>query len=96
MDKLRTPSDLAGEFKRLHHQRGLTGVELAKRAGRSRDILHRLEQNGEVSVAALMDFLRASGLAMQLVNAGLPTAQEMRQKFAEDGETDEGGDGDTA
>ena len=69
----------------------LKAVHVAERAKRSRDTLHRLESGKDVTVAALMDILRATGLAIQIVPAGLPTMEQMRAMFADDGDGD--GDG---
>ena len=57
---------------------------MAARAGRSRDILYRLERGEDVTVSALMDFLRALGLSLSLQPAGLPTLEEMQRRFAGD------------
>lgn len=53
-------------------------------SGRSRDLLHRLETEGEVTTAALLDVLRAMGYTLRLEKTGLPSLEEMRARFAED------------
>jgi len=47
-------------------------------------ILHRLERGEDITLSSLFDILRACGLSLQLVSAGLPTLAEMRQRFSQD------------
>lgn len=84
MDTLRLPTDLGAALKAYRQQHGLTAVDVAARAGRSRDILYRLERGEDVTVSALMDILRALGLSLSLQPAGLPTLDEMQRRFAAD------------
>jgi HTH-type transcriptional regulator / antitoxin HipB len=90
MDKLRLPQDLGRAIREHRRSRKLKAVEVARHAGRSRDVLHRLEQGGDVSVASLMDLLRAMDLCIRLEPAGLPTLEEMQRRFGAD--DDEGDD----
>ena len=84
MDKIRLPQDLGVALRQARKAVGLSATEVAKRSGRSRDVLHRLERGEDVTLSSLFDILRASGLSLQLVPAGLPTLAEMRQRFAQD------------
>jgi HTH-type transcriptional regulator/antitoxin HipB len=84
MDKLRLPQDLGAALRQARKAAGLTATEVAQRSGRSRDVLHRLERGDDVNLSSLFDILRACGLSLQLVSAGLPTLAEMRQRFAQD------------
>lgn len=84
MDILRLPVDLGAALKAHRQQKGLTAVDVAARAGRSRDILYRLERGEDVTVSALMDILRALDLSLSLQPAGLPTLDEMQRRFASD------------
>jgi DNA-binding phage protein len=86
MDKILTPLDLGAAVKEARRSRRLTAVSVAERSARSRDILHRLEQGGDVSVRALLDILSAMDMAIQLVPRGVPSLAEMRKRF---GESDE-------
>ena len=63
---------------------------VANRAGRSRNILHRLERGEDVTVASLFDILRAMGLTVRLESLGMPTLDEMRQRFSADTDGEEG------
>ncbi|MEO7640518.1 MAG: helix-turn-helix transcriptional regulator [Ramlibacter sp.] len=84
MDKIKTLPQLGSAFRKMRIDAGLKPGKIAEHAGRSRDILHRLESGRDVSVSALLDLLRASGHAIQIVPAGLPTMEQMRTLFAED------------
>ncbi len=88
MDTLRLPADLGAALKAHRQHQGLTAVDVAARAGRSRDILYRLERGEDVTVSALFDILRALGLSLSLQSAGLPTLDEMQRRFAEASDDD--------
>ena len=72
MDKLRLPEDLGRAVRQQRRSRKLKAIDIARHAGRSRDVLHRLEQGRDVSVASLMDILRAMDLCIRLEPAGMP------------------------
>jgi transcriptional regulator with XRE-family HTH domain len=84
MDILRTPGDIGAAVRAARLERRLTAVEVARRSGRSRDILHRLENGGDISLRALTDILQAMGCALELRDAGPPTLEEMRARYAVD------------
>lgn len=88
-DKLKTIQDIGRAVKQLRTKHEIKSVEMAERSGRSRDILHRLENGRDVSVSSLLDILRAAGYAIEIVPAGLPTMEQMRQMFAEPEDDDE-------
>lgn len=83
MDKLRTLHDLGGAFAAHRRKATLSATRIAAQARRSREILYRLERGEDLTVSALLDLLRAAGLAITLVPAGLPTLDEMRERFAD-------------
>lgn len=89
MDKIKTNISLGAAFKRIRQEKNLRPTDLSIASGRSRDILYRLEAGKDVSVSALLDILRASGYAIQLVPAGMPTLEEVRAAFANDDEDDD-------
>lgn len=82
-----TPQMLGATFRKMRSDAGLRPSKIAERAGRSRDILHRMEIGRDISVSALLDLLRATGHAIQIVPAGLPTMDQMRSMFKD--ETDD-------
>lgn len=87
MDKLRLPSDLGEAIKRHRKTHKLKSTEISQKAGRSRDILNRLERGEDVTVKSMFDILRAMGLSIRLEPAGMPTLAEMRERFG--GDTDD-------
>ena len=88
MDKIKTPQMLGTAFRTMRSEAGLTPTQIAARSGRSRDILYRLEGGKDISVSALLDLLRATGHAIQIVPAGIPTMEQMRAMFQEDTDDD--------
>jgi hypothetical protein len=81
---IRTLADLGEAVRGARRERGLKAIHVAVQSGRSRDLLHRLETGGDVTTGALLDVLRSMGYTLRLERQGLPTLDEMRQRFAED------------
>ena len=88
MDKIKTTQMLGAAFHKMRSEAGLRPSRIAERAGRSRDILYRLESGKDISVSALLDLLRATGHAIQIVPTGLPTMDQMRAMFQEETDDD--------
>jgi transcriptional regulator with XRE-family HTH domain len=85
-DPIRTLADLGKAVSRARESQGLTATAVARRAGRSRDILYRLERGEDVSASSLLDLLQAMGHQLALVPARLPTLDEARKRFQADDE----------
>jgi HTH-type transcriptional regulator / antitoxin HipB len=83
---IQTLADLGLAVTAARKAAGLTATEVARRAGRSRDILYRLERGEDVSASSLIDLLQAIGQQLSLAPARLPTLDEARARFAEDDE----------
>ena len=83
-DKIRTTLELGDTIKSLRQQHKLKAVAIAEHSGRSRDVLHRLENGQDITVHSLFDILRAMGLCMRIETAGMPTLEEMQARFATD------------
>lgn len=81
-DTIRLPQDLGKAVKNARKELGLKTTEVAKHCGRSRDVLHRLERGDDVTVSSLLAILAAMGLVLRVERAGLPTLQEMTERFA--------------
>jgi len=81
-DIIRTPIELGQAVKRLRRERKLKTIEIAAHAGRSRDVLNRLERGQDITVSALLDLLRGMGLSLSIDHAGMPTLEEMQARFA--------------
>ncbi len=87
-DIIRNPNDLGSAVEAARKASHLTAVELAERAGRARSLLYRLERGEDVTVASLLDLLRAMGLTIRLEPLALPSLAEVRRRFAPDGESE--------
>lgn len=83
-DTIRLPSDLSRTVHQARKASGLKATVIAERAGRARSILYRLERGEDVSVASLLDILRAMGLGLRIEPLGPPTLAEVRRRFAGD------------
>lgn len=81
---IRTLMDLGDAVRSARREQGLKATQVAMQSGRSRDLLHRLETGGDVTTGALLDVLRSMGCTLRLEPLGLPTLEEVRQRFAED------------
>jgi len=84
MDRINNPMDLGRAFRSLRKRLGISGVQLARNSGRSRDVLNRLERGEDVNVSSLLDALRAMGYSIRLEKQGLPTLEEMQAFAARD------------
>lgn len=78
------PSDLGSALKQHRKAHKLRANAISLRSGRSRDTINRLERGGDVTVKSMFDILRAMGLCIRLEPAGMPSMQEMRERFAQD------------
>lgn len=89
-DVIRLLSDLGPTVKKLRRSKRVRAQDLATRAGKSRDTVHRLENGGDVSVSTLLSALAALGYAIEIVSTGVPTLDEMKARFAhlQDGDVD--------
>ena len=88
-DNIRLPDELGSQLRQQREALGLSKSELAKRTGKVREVIYRLEAGQEASVSSLFAVLGALGLKIRLEPAGLPTAAEVARRFAMDDE-DEG------
>jgi DNA-binding XRE family transcriptional regulator len=73
---------LAGDFRALRLRLGWTQLALAKRAGVSRDTIHRLERDGLVELVSLVALLEAMGQQVTFAARPLIRAADMRREFA--------------
>lgn len=84
MHAIRTLEDLGAAVAGLRKAQRLSATSVAAKAGRSRDILYRLERGADVSVSSLLDVLRSIGYQIDLTPARSPTLEEVRDRFADD------------
>ena len=83
---LRTLEDVGQRIAQLRKADRHTATEISRKSGRSRDILNRLERGEDVALSSLVDILQAMGYVLDIRRAGPPTLEEMRERFAPDGE----------
>ena len=83
-DAIRTQIELGEALRAQRKAERLRATAVAQRAGVSRDVLHRMEKGGDVTVSSLMAVLSAMGYVLRIEKQGLPTLEEMRQRFAVD------------
>ena len=88
MDRLKLPADLGQAITQYRADNKLSAVAVARKAGRSRTVLHKLERGDDVTVASLFDILRAMGLCLSLQKTGMPTLDEMQRRFADEDDED--------
>lgn len=83
-DILSLPKDLGEAIHAARKASGLKATDIARRSGRARNVLYRLERGEDVTVASLLDILRAMSLGLRLEPAAPPTLDDVRRRFAED------------
>lgn len=88
-DKTALPADFGAFLRQRRKAARMSVSEVAERAGKSRDVIYRLEKGEDVSSHSLFAVIRALGLSVQLVSAGLPTLEEVRARFANDGDDED-------
>jgi HTH-type transcriptional regulator/antitoxin HipB len=83
-DTIRLPSELGLAISQARKSSHMKATDIAQRSGRARSVLYRLEQGDDVTVASLLDILRAMGLTLRLERLGMPTLEEVQSRFAQD------------
>jgi transcriptional regulator with XRE-family HTH domain len=92
-DIIRLPQDLGRAIREARLAGRMRATTIAERSGRSRNVLYRLERGEDVTVASLLDILRAMGFTLRLERLGMPTLEEVQQRFmADDDDDEEAGD----
>ncbi|MCE4554833.1 helix-turn-helix domain-containing protein [Roseateles cellulosilyticus] len=87
-DGFTLPTDLGAALQRARTEAGLSVTDVAKRAGRVRDVVYRLEKGEEVSLSSLFAVLSVLGLRLSLNHARMPTLDEVRARFSLDSDED--------
>lgn len=82
--QIRLPTDLGSAIAQYRADNKLSAVNIARRAGRSRTVLHNLERGQDVTVRSLFDLLHAMGLCLRVEKAGVPTLEEMKRRFSDE------------
>lgn len=89
---LRLPDELGQAIQARRRALKLSKVELARRAGKVREVIDRLEAGQDSTVSSLLAVLGALGLALRLEPAGLPTADDVARRFQDDDDDDHAAD----
>ena len=84
----RLPDELGRLLRERREALGLSKLELARKAGKVREVVYRLEEGQEASVSSLLAVARALGLVVKLERAGLPSAEEVARRFQDDDDGD--------
>lgn len=88
-DAIRLTTDLGTAIKEAREQAGLSITDVAKQAGRVRDVIYRLEAGEEVSLASLFAVLSVLQLQLRLESVGMPTLEQVQARFNPDADEDE-------
>ncbi|HSI49567.1 MAG TPA: helix-turn-helix domain-containing protein [Ideonella sp.] len=91
-DTIRLPDELGRLLKARREAAGLTKKDLARRAGKVREVIYRLEDGEDVTVSSLLAVLSALGLGLRVEKAGMPSLQEVAARFNDDGDDEGSGD----
>lgn len=83
-DKIRLLDELGHRLREQRVALGLSKSKLAEKSGKVREVVYRLEAGEDTTVSSLMAVLGALGLALRLESVGLPSANEVAQRFQED------------
>lgn len=81
---IRLPDELGAQLREHRKALKMSKSELAKKAGKVREVVYRLESGDDTTVSSLMAVLGALGLSLRLERVGLPSAQEVARRFQED------------
>lgn len=87
-DTILLAADAGAAIRRYRLAKGMSMVDLARLAGRSRDTLHRLEAGEDVSMSTFLAFAHVLGCGVALAPTGLPSMREMTRRFAADDDDD--------
>lgn len=83
-DKIRLPAELGMEIQQHRKAGRMKATDIAARSGRARNVLYRLERGEDVTVGSLLDILRAMNLAIRLESLGMPSLEEVQQRFGQE------------
>lgn len=75
-DKVQRPEDIGRRMQERRQALGMSKSELARRAGRVREVIYRLEGGEDCTVASVLAVLAALGLTLKLEPPGLPKTNE--------------------
>lgn len=80
-DVIRMSADLGVALRRAREAAGMSITEVARKAGRVRDVVYRLEAGHDTSVVSLFAVLSALQLNIRLEPTRMPTLEEVTARF---------------
>ena len=80
-DSIRLPAELGQALREARLSAKLSVSELAKQAGKVRDVIYRLEAGEDTTVASLLAVLSVLKLRIRLEGADMPTLAEVQARF---------------
>ena len=81
---IRLLDELGEPLRQRREALGLNKSQLADKAGKVREVVYRLQYGEDTTVSSLLAVLGALGLALRLEPVGLPSAQDVARRFADD------------
>ncbi|ANH66894.1 XRE family transcriptional regulator [Mitsuaria sp. 7] len=78
------PEDIGLALRKQREALKLSKTDVADKANRVREVIYRLEAGQESTVTSLMAVTRALGLRIRFEKAGMPTMEELAERFARD------------
>jgi HTH-type transcriptional regulator / antitoxin HipB len=88
-DTIRLPADLGAVIQQARKRAGLNVTDMAKQAGRVRDVIYRLEAGEDVSLSSLFAVLSVLQLQLRLESTGMPSLEQVQARFSTDTDEDE-------
>lgn len=88
-DTFRLPADLGAAVQQARKRAGLSVANVARQAGRVRDVIYRLEAGEDVSLSSLFAVLSVLQLQLKLESTGMPSLEQVQARFSADTDEDE-------
>jgi HTH-type transcriptional regulator/antitoxin HipB len=82
------PDELGQRLREPREASRLGKKALAKRAGKVREVIYRLEAGEDMTVSALLAVHSALGMGLRIERVGLPTQEEVTVRFLRDEDDD--------
>lgn len=84
-----TLEDLGQRIKSARREAGVSGIELSRLTGVSRNTLHRIESGEDCTASTLLRLLKAMGYNLDIAARRRPTLEEASRMFADDEDDDQ-------
>lgn len=84
-----TLEDLGKRIKSARRESGVSGIELSRQTGVSRNTLHRIESGEDCAASTLLRLLKAMGYNLDIAARRRPTLEGAARMFADDEDDDQ-------